>query len=299
MRHGGAVQTIPLVARWMAVAGLWLACGAALPAQNILVAEHNGTTAVVCGAKGARPVIERDGRRVVADGYRVGLKHVDEYLPVFVSVRDVSADTSAFTTENSSAEMNNQFNFRANFESAFGLDNVFLVLDLRSEKAERLFFIYEIGHLEPRVPQRVAVHVPMSFSLGSGKFTWHVFVDGAEVLQSGIPVEEREAALDRMVAKRVAALTDADLQLFVGPAPEYPERLRKTRVTGRALVAIRVTARGQPVDVVAKEATDPAFGEAAVAAVRQWRFLPQVRHGRPVATAVEVPFDFAPPAGEK
>jgi TonB family protein len=49
-------------------------------------------------------------------------------------------------------------------------------------------------------------------------------------------------------------------------------------------------------DPQVKEASDPAFGESAVVAARQWRFLPRVKNGRAVETQVDMPFDFAPPS---
>ena len=45
-----------------------------------------------------------------------------------------------------------------------------------------------------------------------------------------------------------------------------------------------------------RSASDPAFGEAALAAIRMWRFLPSVRNGTPVATNAVIPFVFDPPS---
>jgi outer membrane biosynthesis protein TonB len=39
----------------------------------------------------------------------------------------------------------------------------------------------------------------------------------------------------------------------------------------------------------------PEFGEAAMAVIRQWRFLPTVKNGHPVPTRVEMPFNFPAP----
>jgi TonB family protein len=44
-----------------------------------------------------------------------------------------------------------------------------------------------------------------------------------------------------------------------------------------------------------KSATDPAFGEAALRAVRIWRFLPKVKDDNPVETKVDIPIVFARP----
>jgi TonB family protein len=44
-----------------------------------------------------------------------------------------------------------------------------------------------------------------------------------------------------------------------------------------------------------KHASKPAFGESALAAARQWRFLPKVKAGKPEAVTVEMPFNFNEP----
>jgi protein TonB len=80
--------------------------------------------------------------------------------------------------------------------------------------------------------------------------------------------------------------------------PEYPKSLRKTGVKGEAVVAMRITRQGVVVEPTIERATDPAFAEATLAAVRQWRFLPQVKGGRPVETAVSLPITFDPPESD-
>ncbi len=270
-----------------------------LHAQNVVFTESGGKLQIVRGASGARPVIVLDGKRIAIEGYRLGLKPVETFLPVFISVRNVDVQTSYGVVEDTASPINNELHFRARFESPYALDNVFVLLDLRGERAGRMFFLYEIGRLEPRDPKQVSILVPMSFPLGAGMYSYHVFVDGVETLHSGIPYEQRETALDRMVAKRVASAKDGAPQLFVGPEPEYPDSLRKAGVKGQAIIAVRITAAGRVIDPAVKEATDPAFGEAALDAVRLWRFLPRVKNGRPVDSSAEIPFEFTPPKGGK
>jgi TonB family protein len=42
------------------------------------------------------------------------------------------------------------------------------------------------------------------------------------------------------------------------------------------------------------EASDPAFGEAAVEALRVWRFIPAIKNGHPVEITANMPLDFSP-----
>lgn len=84
----------------------------------------------------------------------------------------------------------------------------------------------------------------------------------------------------------------------------YPPALRDAAVTGRAEVAMVVTAGGAAAEVRAVEATHPAFADAAVAVMRQARFVPAKLAGRPVAVRLRLPVAFtlepaaapAPPA---
>jgi len=99
-----------------------------------------------------------------------------------------------------------------------------------------------------------------------------------------------------MVAARIGHDQDVGPRPLITPAPDYPDALRKTKQKGQAVLAFRIGVRGEILEPTVTSATDPAFGEAALAAIRLWRFLPQVRGGSPVETAAEMPFNFAPPS---
>lgn len=81
-------------------------------------------------------------------------------------------------------------------------------------------------------------------------------------------------------------------QRVYGPHPVYPRLLREHRVEGRAQVAFVVTAEGTTRDVECVEANDRRFGDAAVEAVKQWRFTPARWQGKPLAMSMEVPIVF-------
>jgi TonB family protein len=63
---------------------------------------------------------------------------------------------------------------------------------------------------------------------------------------------------------------------------------------GRALVRIVVDEHGGIASSEVVEATADAFGEAALAAIRQWTFAPGIDEGKPAAMSVDVPFNFDP-----
>jgi periplasmic protein TonB len=75
--------------------------------------------------------------------------------------------------------------------------------------------------------------------------------------------------------------------------PSYPSSARASGIQGTTLLEVLVTVEGRVTDVVVKEsAGHPALDEAAVDAVRRWRFEPARRGSEPVAMRVELPFEF-------
>ncbi len=75
--------------------------------------------------------------------------------------------------------------------------------------------------------------------------------------------------------------------------PSYPETARRRGNQGRVIVRVNVSADGEPLALsVARSSGYTTLDEAAIAAVRQWRFVPARRFGQPVAAEAEVPIVF-------
>ena len=266
---------------------------ASLGAQNLLLTDYKGKYLPVVRARDSRPYVEVDGKQVSADGLRFALHKVDEFLPVFISVRDLEVSTRYLNLNGS--DINHEFLLHCLLETPYLLEDVFIVLELDTDSAGKVIFLTEVGKLLPRDPKYMSLRVPMTSALGSGHYLIHLFTKGAEVLHSNIDPSFRESVVDRMTEKRISSIEDAGPKIFIGPAPEYPRALLKARTSGQVTVSIRIGANGRVYDPAIKSASDPAFGEAALAAVRMWRFLPQVKNGHPTETIAVMPFDFAPP----
>jgi TonB family protein len=82
--------------------------------------------------------------------------------------------------------------------------------------------------------------------------------------------------------------------LAEGNAPAaYPLSARRRGEEGTTVVRARVDATGSVAHAeVARSSGVEAIDEAAVAAVRSWRFLPALDKGNPVASDVELPVVF-------
>lgn len=88
---------------------------------------------------------------------------------------------------------------------------------------------------------------------------------------------------------------DRGAVLVHSPPPAYPGRSLRRGDSGEVLVRALVGADGRPRQVeVARSSSHRALDQAAVRAVRRWRFEPARRQGRPVSQVVQVPVAFSP-----
>jgi len=266
---------------------------APLSAQETLFANLDGKYYPVRRVRASAPIVEKDGKMVFAEGRKYTLQKTDEYLPVFVELRNVVVKKRHLNMKG--AQLNREFIFEATLETPYDLDDVYFALELNADNDMKTIFVQEVGQLDARHFKSVSAVLPLAFDLDSGKYKLHLFSGSREVFQSKIPPQQREAALDRMIARRIAGVQDAPPQVLCGPGPEYPSDLLQAKTRGQAIISIHIDARGQVSNPAVKSAAAPAFGEAALAAVRQWRFVPEVKGGRPVEAQVDLPFDFTPP----
>lgn len=107
----------------------------------------------------------------------------------------------------------------------------------------------------------------------------------------------REATIDPFGPNRhrpTLHQADSDAVPLVRVPPRYPERALARGVEGRVLVEFTITRSGQVRDarVIAAEPTS-IFDEAALRAVRQWRYAPKVVNGVAVerpGVRISIPF---------
>ena len=78
--------------------------------------------------------------------------------------------------------------------------------------------------------------------------------------------------------------------------PAYPTEWLQRGVEGCAVVAFLVDRDGRPTQCQVVEASDVAFGEAAVAAIARWRFSAPEFGGKPGAILMQLPIEFTIPA---
>ena len=78
----------------------------------------------------------------------------------------------------------------------------------------------------------------------------------------------------------------ASLRRLRVSSPDYPPTALAQRITGNVMLEFTVSISGEPRDVRVIEATPPGiFDQAAISAVKRWRYAPLLVNG----AAVEVP----------
>lgn len=104
-----------------------------------------------------------------------------------------------------------------------------------------------------------------------------------------------------------------DTEGTVGPVPDrasrqaspprYPEAALEQGISGKLVLLVDIDSRGRPT-AVEVETAEPAgvFDQAAMDAVRNWKFEPAIENGRPAASRIRVPIHFEAdgrPPGDK
>ena len=78
------------------------------------------------------------------------------------------------------------------------------------------------------------------------------------------------------------------------PAPDYPRLSKKLREQGTVRLRVEVSANGLAASVAVSQSSGyPRLDEAAVAAVKRWKFIAAKQGDQPVAAQVIVPLVFA------
>jgi TonB family protein len=111
----------------------------------------------------------------------------------------------------------------------------------------------------------------------------------AATLQLSLVVQPRPAPRPAAAGQQPTHLPVAVRQA----PPRYPDEMRWSRLTGRVLVEFIVDHTGSVQAAFVKESNNPGFDDAALEAVRLWKFKPATTdNGTAVATKMNVPIIF-------
>ncbi|MCD8483812.1 MAG: TonB family protein [Verrucomicrobia bacterium] len=76
------------------------------------------------------------------------------------------------------------------------------------------------------------------------------------------------------------------------PSPIYPPELQRNRIEGNVTIQFVVRPDGSVDRAIVERSTNPGFDEAALRAVRRWRFTPPEKDGQAVSVRMRVNIPF-------
>ena len=76
------------------------------------------------------------------------------------------------------------------------------------------------------------------------------------------------------------------------PSPEYSEEARKAKYSGTSIVSLIVGPDGLPRNITVSRSVGLGLDEKAIEAVKQWKFKPAEKDGKPVAVEISVEVSF-------
>lgn len=186
------------------------------------------------------------------------------------------------------------FTLRAGFNTSAPIDGVFMYLAVATKSGRALTFFHEIGNLEPGKPKFISIDHELGQNFEYDHYSFYLFAAGAELLHTAMPEHELEAGLQKTIRQKLEGVDASGPKQLIAPPPAYPAALRDRKVTGQATISLKIDTNGQAIEPKVVQADDPAFGEAALTALKEWRFIPAVKDGNRVTTTVKLPFKFAP-----
>jgi TonB family protein len=115
---------------------------------------------------------------------------------------------------------------------------------------------------------------------------------GPVLAEQKTPAPGPSAQVTKVV--KVAGMDKAP-QVVKKVIPNYPRDLRQEGIQGVATVDMLVDSTGRVVTTELVSSTLPEFGDLALAAAKDWTFIPASAKGQAITTRVRVPFVFAMP----
>ncbi len=116
-------------------------------------------------------------------------------------------------------------------------------------------------------------------------------LQAVEVTAKAPPGYAESPAKGRPKRIRVGGLVELT-KLVRQVKPEYPERARAKGIQGIAMLEAVISMEGVPLSLHVVESPDPALAEAAMEAVKQWRYEPTRLNGEPVEVVTEIAVRF-------
>jgi protein TonB len=114
-----------------------------------------------------------------------------------------------------------------------------------------------------------------------------------EPILTPVPPSDQVSRPSVASAQTPGAESDVPQRKLYSPEPEYPADALAARQTGRVVLRVKVDTDGRVTSVsIYRSSNVPSLDQAALTAVRQWRFTPALRNNIPIRTEIAVPIRF-------
>ena len=81
-------------------------------------------------------------------------------------------------------------------------------------------------------------------------------------------------------------------KLLSSPEPEYSDEARRAKFQGVCVLSLIVGEDGLPRDIRVARSLGMGLDEKAIEAVKQWRFKPAMKDGKPVSVQITIEMSF-------
>ncbi|HLX81176.1 MAG TPA: TonB family protein [Burkholderiales bacterium] len=138
-------------------------------------------------------------------------------------------------------------------------------------------------------PQRAKVQAPAPVALPTAP--------AAPAEQNSVPAPppvpaSAAPAVPAAPDMRSAGAANQGAQAIVRPMPEIPDDLRQEAFNAVAMVRFHISADGTATFELAKPTQNPRLNRLLIEKLREWRFFPAMRDGKPVASDHDVRVTF-------
>jgi len=116
----------------------------------------------------------------------------------------------------------------------------------------------------------------------------------AQMEKSQPPDEARMRELREQLSQMEKNDGNRKAKLIYKVEPEYPDDARARKIEGSVQLGLTIDHDGEPQNIQIKRSLDPSLDQAAVDAIRKWRFEPAMKNGQPVSMWVVVEIYFGP-----
>ncbi|HSI56183.1 MAG TPA: energy transducer TonB [Ideonella sp.] len=142
---------------------------------------------------------------------------------------------------------------------------------------------------EPIVPPPIVIAQPLE-----GAITLPPPTSAVEPLAEAAPTSPPAPPREQQAENKPVTPPRSDAAFLNNPAPVYPSVSRRLKEEGRVLFDVYILPDGSVGEIRLKRSSGhPRLDDAALAAVRQWRYVPAKRGDEPIPYWYVQPIDFA------